>query len=62
MFPPIAVGLILLLLFIVILYALFKGGRGTDSVVGIESCSGEFAGLLIAYLIVTVAFTLLTGR
>ena len=60
-FPPIHILLIIAMLVIVIIYSLFKGGRGTESLVGIESCSGGFAGLLIAFLIITVAFTILTG-
>jgi len=61
-FPWINIGMILGLLLIVILYSLFKGGRGTESLVGIDSCSGEFAGLLIALMIILLGFTYLTGR
>jgi len=49
------------MILIVVIYSLFKGGRGTESLVGIEGCSGGFAGLLVAFVIITLCFTLLTG-
>ena len=61
-FPAINILMIITLIIIVILYSLFKGGRGTDSLVGIEPCSGEFAGLLVALFVILIGFTFLTGK
>jgi hypothetical protein len=33
----------------VILFSFLKGGKGLDSIVGIEQCSGEFWGIIVAY-------------
>ena len=60
-FPPLHILLIIVMILIVVIYSLFKGGRGTESLVGIEGCSGGFAGLLVAFVIITLCFTLLTG-
>ena len=60
-FPPVHTLLLIVMIIVVVIYSLFKGGRGTESIVGIEGCSGGFAGLLVAFFIITVAFTALTG-
>ena len=48
-------------LFIVICYSLMKGGKGMDSIIGITPCSGEFVGLLFAFVALTAGMAYLTG-
>jgi hypothetical protein len=61
MLPTIPCLALLAIFSVSILYSLLKGGRGLDSIAGIEACSGEYWGLIFGYICVSLGITCIVG-